>query len=324
MKTIEIQELAEGIKKGDRVSLSRAITLAESTLLVHQQKAQKLIQAVLPFTGNSKRIAITGVPGVGKSTFIEGLGKLLTEKGLKVAVLAIDPSSSLSKGSILGDKTRMEDLSRNSNAFIRPSATGGYLGGIASRTYESMLLCEVAGFDVILIETVGVGQSEVLVSEMTDLFLFLQIPGGGDELQGIKRGIMEMSDLIFVNKVDSFGMEKAKEVRVTFARSLQFLPQKESGWKRKVVMGSGYTGKGLDEIWDKINEYFSHIEESGYLTHRRNNQNLMRVKEYIREQLDRKAMDLLKIKPISENEIKTQNPFFLAEKWIEENIEINQ
>lgn len=324
MKTMDIKELAEGIKNGDRVSLSRAITLAESTLLDHQVKAQKLIQELLPYTGKSKRIAVTGVPGVGKSTFIEGLGNLLISKGLKVAVLAIDPSSSLSKGSILGDKTRMEDLSRNPDAFIRPSATGGYLGGIASRTYESLLLCEVAGFDVILIETVGVGQSEVLVSEMTDLFLFLQIPGGGDELQGIKRGIMEMSDLIFVNKVDSFGMEKAKEVRVTFARSLQFLPKKESGWKRKVVMGSGLTGKGLEEIWDKINEYFESIEQSGYLKQRRKSQSQLRLKEYIREQLDRKAMDLFKSKPITEKEIEEENPYFLAEDWIKTNFEINQ
>lgn len=319
MKTINTSELAEGIKRGDRVSLSRAITLAESARSDHQLQAQELIQELLPLTGKSKRIAITGVPGVGKSTFIESFGELLTKKGLKVAVLAIDPSSTLSGGSILGDKTRMEDLARNPNAYIRPSATGGYLGGIASRTYESMLLCEAAGFDLILIETVGVGQSEVLVNDMTDLFLFLQIPGGGDELQGIKRGIMEMSDLIFINKIDSFGITKAKEVRVTFARSMQFLPQKDSGWKRKVVMGSGYTGEGLDEIWEKVTEYFEAIDTNGYLTKRREEQNTVRVKDYIREQLDRKAMDLYKTKSFSEAEIATRNPYFLAMEWIKEN-----
>ena len=319
MKTINTAELAQGIRNGDRVSLSRAITLAESARADHQLQAQELIQELLPLTGKSKRIAITGVPGVGKSTFIESLGQLLTQKGMKVAVLAIDPSSTLSGGSILGDKTRMEDLARNPNAYIRPSATGGYLGGIASRTYESMLLCEAAGFDLILIETVGVGQSEVLVNDMTDLFLFLQIPGGGDELQGIKRGIMEMSDLIFINKIDSFGLDKAKEVRVTFARSMQFLPQKDSGWKRKVVMGSGYTGEGLEEIWEKITEYFAAIEGNGYLMKRREEQNAVRVKDYIREQLDRKAMDLYKSKPFSEAEIATRNPYFLALEWITEN-----
>src|SRR5690606_7698078 len=246
MKTESIEELAEGIRNGNRVSLSRAITLAESSLPEHQQKAHQLIQMLMPFTGKSKRIAITGVPGVGKSTFIEGMGNLLTQKGYKVAVLAIDPSSSLSGGSIMGDKTRMEDLARNPNAYIRPSATGGFLGGIASRTYEAMLLCEAAGYEIVMIETVGVGQSETLVNDMTDLFLFLQIPGAGDDLQGIKRGIMEMSDLIFINKVDDFGLDKAKDVKVTLARSLQFLPQKDSFWKRKVLIGSGLSGKGLE------------------------------------------------------------------------------
>src|SRR5690606_12644388 len=205
MKTQTIEELAEGILSGDRVLLSKSITLAERSLPEHQKQAHLLIQRLMPHTGKSKRIAITGVPGVGKSTFIESFGKLLTDKGLKVAVLAIDPSSTLSGGSILGDKTRMEDLARNPNAFIRPSATGGYLGGIASRTCEWMLLCEAAGFEVVLIGTVGVGQSETLVHDMTDFFLFLQIPGGGDDLQGIKRDFMELSDLIFVNKTDEFG-----------------------------------------------------------------------------------------------------------------------
>lgn len=309
-----IQELAEGIRAGNRVALSRAITLAESTLPAHQQQAQNLIQELMPLTGKSKRIAVTGVPGVGKSTFIEGFGKLLVEKGLKVAVLAIDPSSTLSGGSILGDKTRMEDLARLEHAYIRPSASSGFLGGIASRTYEAMLLCEAAGFEVILIETVGVGQSETLVHDMTDLFLFLQIPGTGDELQGIKRGIMEMSDVIFVNKIDEFGESKAKDVKVTLARSMQFLPKKKSEWKPKVVLGSGLSGKGLEEVWEVIQAYFVHIESNQYKENRRGEQSKLRVKEYIKEQLTQKAMDLYKSRPIEQ--IEGKNPYLLAEDWI--------
>ena len=324
MKTETIEELAIGIQSGNRVSLSRAITLAESALPEHQKLAHELIQRLLPNTGNSKRIAITGVPGVGKSTFIESFGKLLTDKGLKVAVLAIDPSSSLSGGSILGDKTRMEDLARNPNAYIRPSASGGFLGGIASRTYEAMLLCEAAGFEVILIETVGVGQSETLVNDITDLFLFLQIPGAGDDLQGIKRGIMEMADILFINKVDDFGIDKAKEVKVTLARSLQFLPQKDSFWKRKVLVGSGLSGKGLEETWETIEEYFHLIESNDYLSNHRKEQELIRIKEYIKEIISLRAMTLYKdnkfVKEINEK----VDPYFVAENWVKENLTINQ
>ncbi len=322
MKTESIAELAEGIKNGNRVLLSRAITLAESSLPEHQSQAHQLIQKLMPWIGKSKRIAITGVPGVGKSTFIESFGKLLTDKGLKVAVLAIDPSSSLSGGSILGDKTRMEDLARNPLAFIRPSATGGFLGGIASRTFETMLLCEAAGFDVVLIETVGVGQSETLVYDMTDFFLFLQIPGGGDDLQGIKRGIMEMSDLIFINKTDEFGSEKAKEVKVTLARAMQFLPQNDSGWKRKVLLGSGLTGKGLEEVWDEILVYFDLVEKSGYLEKRRTRQNTLRVHEYIKEQVNRHVTRLIKEDSVQWDLDK--NPYLIAEEWVRENLGINQ
>lgn len=323
MKIETIAELAEGIRKGNRVALSRAITLAENTLPEKQRKAHELIQELLPLTGKSKRIAITGVPGVGKSTFIESFGSLLTEKGLKVAVLAIDPSSTLSGGSILGDKTRMEDLARNENAYIRPSATAGHLGGIASRTYEAMLLCEAAGYDVILIETVGVGQSETLVHDMTDLFLFLQIPGAGDDLQGIKRGIMEMADLIFINKVDDFGTDKAKEVKVTMARSLQFLPYKDSGWKRKVLMGSGLTGKGLEEVWTSIEDYFGLLTDNGYLTKIREKQNELRVKEYIKEQLIQKTMRLFEKDENVKILTSQMNPFLVAEEWLLKNGKIN-
>lgn len=323
MKTQTIEELAEGILSGDRVLLSKSITLAESSLPEHQKQAHLLIQRLMPHTGKSKRIAITGVPGVGKSTFIEGFGGLLTEKGLKVAVLAIDPSSTLSGGSILGDKTRMEDLARNPNAYIRPSATGGYLGGIASRTYEAMLLCEAAGFDVVLIETVGVGQSETLVHDMTDLFLFLQIPGAGDDLQGIKRGIMEMSDLIFINKVDDFGLEKAKEVKVTLARSLQFLPEKDSGWKRKVLMGSGLSGKGLEEVWEVITQFYENSIKGGFLDQKRSQQHRLRISEYIKEQVVNHAMYLYKKEEDELHSIE-DNPYLIAREWVRENLGINQ
>lgn len=319
LKKEAIKELAEGIKSGNRVALSRAITLAESSLEEHQNSAQQLIQELMPLTGNSMRIAITGVPGVGKSTFIESFGNLLTNQGHKVAVLAIDPSSSLSGGSILGDKTRMEDLARNPDAYIRPSATAGHLGGIASRTYEAMLLCEAAGFDVILIETVGVGQSETLVNEITDVFVFLQIPGAGDELQGIKRGIMEMADLIFVNKVDDFGMEKAKEVKVTLARSLQFLPQKDSGWKRKVLLGSGLTGKGMPEIWSALQDYFETTRVNGFLAQNRKRQAELRVMEYIKESVTKRMIGLFKQNPSPGGE-SLESPYFIAKKWVDENV----
>lgn len=319
MKIEDIKELAEGIKKGNRVSLSRAITLAESSLEEHQKLAHQLIQEVISLTGKSKRIAITGVPGVGKSTFIESFGKLLTQNGHKVAVLAIDPSSSLSGGSILGDKTRMEDLARNPNAYIRPSATGGHLGGVASRTYEAMLLCEAAGFDIILIETVGVGQSETLVNDITDIFIFLQIPGAGDELQGIKRGIMEMTDLIFVNKIDDFGIDKAKDVKVTLARSLQFLPNKPSGWKRKVLLGSGLNSKGLAEVWESVQDYFSTIQSNGYFAENRKRQDELRVVEYIKEQVAYRIKNLYK-QNASVDDSDLKNPYLIAEKWVKENL----
>jgi LAO/AO transport system kinase len=315
LKSINIQQLEEGIKSGDRTALSRAITLAESTLPEHQFLAQELIHKLMPLTGNSKRIAITGVPGVGKSTFIESFGKLLTAKNLKVAVLAVDPSSYFSKGSILGDKTRMEELAKNPNAYIRPSATGGFLGGIASRTFESVLLCEAAGFEIILIETVGVGQSETLVNEITDMFLFLQIPGAGDDLQGIKRGIMEMADVIFVNKVDNFGLEKSKDVKVTLTRSLQFLPQKASGWKRKILLGSGLTAKGLEEVWATVNDYFSTVEKNGFLQENRNRQVQLRVEEYIKELILLKLKD----KKINIESDLGSSPFQIAQKWLKDN-----
>lgn len=255
MKTPSNQELIKGIQSGDKRLLGKAITLVESKKVEHREQAEELLKELLPFTGNSIRVGITGVPGAGKSTFIESFGKLAIQQGKKVAVLAIDPSSSLNKGSILGDKTRMEELAKEKNAFIRPSPTSGFLGGIANATFESMLICEAAGYDFILIETVGVGQSEVLVSDITDVFLFLKIIGGGDELQGIKRGIMEMVDLIFINKVEEDNRLKAKNTKIELMRALHFLPSKEQNWKVPVLLGSALNNTGLDEVYEKIQEF---------------------------------------------------------------------
>ncbi|MDP2452795.1 MULTISPECIES: methylmalonyl Co-A mutase-associated GTPase MeaB [unclassified Kaistella] len=255
MKTPSNQELIKGIQSGDKRLLGKAITLVESKKVEHRKQAEELLKEILPFTGKSIRVGITGVPGAGKSTFIESFGKLAIQHGKKVAVLAIDPSSSLNKGSILGDKTRMEELSKEKNAFIRPSPTSGFLGGIANATFESMLICEAAGYDFILIETVGVGQSEVLVSDITDVFLFLKVIGGGDELQGIKRGIMEMVDLIFINKVEEENRLKAKNTKVELMRALHFLPSKEKNWKVPVLLGSALNNTGLEEVYEKIEEF---------------------------------------------------------------------
>lgn len=291
MNFTDIPYYVEEILKGNRTLLSRAITLAESKRQEHQEFAQKLLHEILPHTGKSKRIAITGVPGAGKSTFIESLGMFLIQKGYKVAVLAIDPSSSLSKGSILGDKTRMDVLSKSEKAFIRPSATGGSLGGITARTFEALLLCESAGFDVILVETVGVGQSETLVHDITDFFLFLQVSGTGDDLQGIKRGIMEMADLIFLNKTDLYDSKILNDTRMNLHRSLQFLPNKNSGWKRKILKGSGLANTGIPEVWDLIEEYYSIVEENGFLDKLRFQQKTDRINDYLEEIILNKLRD---------------------------------
>ncbi len=255
MENFSVEALFEGIKSGDKRLLGKAITLVESKKAEHREKAERLLQKIMPLTGKSVRVGITGVPGVGKSTFIENFGKLAIAKGKKVAVLAIDPSSSLNKGSILGDKTRMEELAKEENAFIRPSPTSGFLGGVANATFETMLICEAAGYDFILIETVGVGQSEVLVADITDVFLYLNIIGGGDELQGIKRGIMEMVDVIFLNKVEEENRNKAKLTKVELLRALHFLPSKEKDWKIPVLLGSALNNKGLEQVYEKIEDF---------------------------------------------------------------------
>lgn len=266
--------LVDGILQGDSGSLSRAITLVESTREADREPGAAIVEACLPHGVPGVRIGITGVPGVGKSTFIEALGLYLIGQGKKVAVLAVDPSSSLSKGSILGDKTRMQDLSRAPEAFIRPSPAGDSLGGVARKTRESISLCEAAGFDVILVETVGVGQSEVAVHGMVDFFLLLKIAGAGDELQGIKRGIMEMADAVVINKADGPNLPAAKKAKATFTRALHLYPPKENGWTPEVLLCSATEGTGIPAIWDLISDYASDCREDGSFEKRRTAQNL--------------------------------------------------
>ena len=273
------------ILKGKISYLSRAITLVESTNTKHQEKATEILERCLPFANNSIRIGITGVPGVGKSTFIESYGKYLTAQGKKVAVLAIDPSSSVNKGSILGDKTRMEELVTDANAFIRPSPSGTSLGGVAQKTRESIILCEAAGFDTIIIETVGVGQSETAVHSMVDFFLLLKIAGAGDELQGIKRGIIEMADAIVINKADGENVTNAKIAKTAFNRALHLYPPKESTWQPKVVTCSALQHNGIEEIDDMISKYLQITKENSYFIKRRNEQNTYWLKATIDLQL---------------------------------------
>ena len=254
-RTPSVSEYVEGILQGNRVVLSQAITLIESTKIEHQKIAQQIIEQCLPHAGKSIRIGITGAPGVGKSTFIEAFGTQITKEGHQVAVLAIDPTSQTSHGSILGDKTRMFHLSTDEKAFIRPSPAGDSLGGVARKTRESIVLCEAAGFDVIIVETVGVGQSETAVHSMTDFFLLLLLPGAGDELQGIKRGIVEMADLIAVNKADGDHAQMAKQAQAFYKNALHLLPQKESGWTPQAVTCSALSKNGIADIWQLITDY---------------------------------------------------------------------
>ena len=279
------KELVDGILKGNITALSRAITLVESTNSGHLAKANEVINACLQYANKSVRIGITGVPGVGKSTFIEAFGKYLTGLGKKVAVLAVDPSSTISHGSILGDKTRMEELVKDENAYIRPSASGETLGGVARKTRESITLCEAAGFDTIIIETVGVGQSETAVHSMVDFFLLLKISGAGDELQGIKRGIMEMADAIVINKADGDNIKKAKLAKTEFNRALHLFPAKKSGWMPTVSTCSSYTKEGIDEVWKTISDYLELIHNNHYFTEKRSEQNQYWMLETINEQL---------------------------------------
>lgn len=260
------------LRGGDRIALSRAITLVESTRPDHREQAQEIIDRCLPHAGDSIRVGVTGVPGVGKSTFIEALGTRLTEVGQRLAVLAIDPTSERSRGSILGDKTRMERLAADENAFIRPSPTAGTLGGVARKTRETIFLCEAAGYETIFVETVGVGQAEITVHSMVDFFLLLALTGAGDELQGIKRGIVEMADAIAITKADGDNKEKAENTRMAYERALQLFPPTESGWQPVVHTCSALTGDGIEAVWETIESYEKRARETGFFDQRRQEQ----------------------------------------------------
>lgn len=284
-KQLTPEILFKKIRSGDKSGLSEAITLLESQRESDVQKAQELLKMVLPHTGNSIRIGITGVPGVGKSTFIETFGKYLIEQGKRVAVLAIDPSSERSGGSILGDKTRMTELSNEKDAYIRPTATGGSLGGVARKTRESILLCEAAGFDVILVETVGVGQSEIAVHSMTDFFLLLMLAGAGDELQGIKRGIMEMADSILITKADGDNIKNANAARSEFKAALHLFPPHDNNWVPKVETVSALDGKGMDTTWEILNAFQALVIPSGWFEQKRLSQQEFWMKETLKDVL---------------------------------------
>ena len=295
-----------GVERGDRMTLSRAITLIESNSSRHFKLAQRVLQRLLPKTGNALRIGITGVPGAGKSTMIEAFGNMLCDAGHRVAVLTVDPTSSVTKGSILGDKTRMGTLSRRPEAFIRPSPAGGTLGGVARKSRETMLLCEAAGYDVIIIETVGVGQSETTVRSMVDFFLLIQLAGTGDELQGIKRGIMEMADAIVINKADGDNIDKANLAASHFRNALHLFPPTESGWRPKVLTYSGFYGLGIKEIWDMIDEYRHFALDSGYFEEKRQRQTKWWMYESINEALKNsfyQNLEVQALRPIIEGEI---------------------
>ncbi len=316
------KELIEGILLGNISALSRAITLVESTNASHLAKANEVINACLPHANKSVRIGITGVPGVGKSTFIEAFGKHLTGLGKKVAVLAVDPSSTISHGSILGDKTRMEELVKDVNAYIRPSASGETLGGVARKTRETITLCETAGFDTILIETVGVGQSETAVHSMVDFFLLLKISGAGDELQGIKRGIMEMADAIVINKADGDNIKKANLAKVEFNRALHLFPAKKSGWTPTTSTCSAITQDGISDVWKTIESFIELTKGNNYFFEKRKEQNQYWMLETINDQLKANFYNHPEIqKLLEENKKAVQNgeisPFAAAQLLLE-------
>jgi LAO/AO transport system kinase len=281
IQSLNAETLFPELISGNRTALSAAITLVESQLSSDRKEANELIQSCLPHQKKSWRIGITGVPGVGKSTFIESFGKIILQKGLKLAVLAIDPSSNITGGSILGDKTRMNWLSQQENVFIRPTATGNNLGGVARNTREAIILCEAAGYDVILIETVGVGQSETLVHSMIDFFLLLMLSGAGDELQGIKRGIMEMADAIVITKADGENLLKAKQARSQYANALHLFPAKESQWIATSQICSSLKEEGLEEIWTTIESFFNQVSVNGWFNQNRKNQELSVLREHL-------------------------------------------
>ncbi|MEW4924229.1 methylmalonyl Co-A mutase-associated GTPase MeaB [Algibacter sp. 2305UL17-15] len=315
---LNTEQLVKGILNKNISDLSQAITLVESINPKHSKQANTILKQCLPYANKSIRIGITGVPGVGKSTFIEAFGKYLTSQGKRVAVLAIDPSSTLTKGSILGDKTRMASLVKDEKAYIRPSASGSTLGGVARKTRESIILCEAAGFDVIIIETVGVGQSETAVHSMVDFFLLLKLAGAGDELQGIKRGIIEMADAIAINKADGENQKAAKLAKVEFNRALHLYPKKPSGWNPKVTLCSALKNEGIADIWKLISEYLELTTSNNYFTIKRNEQNKFWLIQTIEDRLKSNFFNRSEIKEALEKQLKLvenneTTPFVAAE-----------
>ena len=284
-RVMTTEEYVDGILAGNITILAQAITLIESNNPTHYAQAQEIIERCLPYSGKSVRIGITGVPGAGKSSFIEAVGNMVTSYNHKLAVLAIDPSSERSGGSILGDKTRMESICHNPNIFVRPSPSAGSLGGVARKTRETIVLCEAAGYDVIFIETVGVGQSETAVHSMVDMFMMLQISGAGDELQGIKRGIMEMADMMVITKADGENIKKAELAKAQYQGALHLFPLADSGWRPQVYTCSSHAGTGLEEVWQGVEQYLQHIELNGYFMANRNRQNKYWMYETINETL---------------------------------------
>lgn len=321
-KQPSVDELVTGILNQDKVALSRAITLIESKSTKHLAKATEIIEKCLPHANNSIRMGITGVPGVGKSTFIEAFGKHLTALGKKVAVLAVDPSSSISSGSILGDKTRMEDLVKDENAFIRPSASGDSLGGVARKTRETIILCEACGFDTIIIETVGVGQSETAVHSMVDFFLLLKLAGAGDELQGIKRGIIEMADAIVINKADGDNVKRAQMARTEFKRALHLYPMKASEWLPKVVTASALKQQGIDDVWQMISAFRESTKANDYFETHRKQQNRFWLLQTIEERLKHNFYNNPNVKKeldsfLNATENSTISPFNAAQQLLQ-------
>lgn len=291
-RQLSVDELADGVLAGDRTILARAITLVESSSPLHAPGAAELLERILPRAGGARRVGVTGAPGVGKSCLIEALGSYLTrEQGRRVAVLAIDPSSSVTGGSILGDKTRMTELSRDPRAFIRPSPSAGSLGGVARKTREALLLCEAAGYDVVLVETVGVGQSEITVRSMVDFFLLLMLAGAGDELQGIKKGVIELCDALAITKADGENVRAADRARAEYERALQFLSPSSAGWHVAVATCSAVTGAGVPELWQVVEHHHQHELGTGQLERRRRRQNLDWMRSLITEQLERRFYD---------------------------------
>ncbi len=306
MQNKGIDYYAQGVIGRNRLVMAKTITLIESVLHEHQELARQVMDALLPHTGKAVRLGITGVPGAGKSTFIESFGTMLTEKGHRVAVLAVDPSSPRTGGSILADKTRMEKLSVNEQAFIRPSPSGGTLGGVARKTRETMMICEAAGYDVILVETVGVGQSEVAVASMVDFFLVLMIAGAGDELQGIKKGVLELADAITVNKADGDNIERAKLARAQYETAMHLLSPPSPDWSTPVLMCSSLTGSGLEEIWETILKHRKILNDKGELERKRSEQSRLWMWALVKECLEEwftKNAQVVNLLPLIEKEV---------------------